>query len=153
MDIVPKEANFNDLEEILKLQKLAFQSEAQIYNDFNIAPLQQTLDEIEEEFKSKKFLKVKFDGKIIGSVRAYQVDDTCYIEKLIVHPSFQNRGIGSLLLFEVEKLFSGAGRFELFTGSISKKNLSLYSKRGYREFKKKHLTGNITFIYMEKYGN
>ncbi len=36
-------AIISDAEEILSLQKLAYRSEAEIYNDFNIPPLVQTL--------------------------------------------------------------------------------------------------------------
>ncbi len=62
-------ANVNDAQEILSLQKLAYQSEAKIYSDFQIPPLLETLDELKMAFKSHIILKATFDGKIIGSVR------------------------------------------------------------------------------------
>jgi hypothetical protein len=77
-----------DAEEILSLQKLAYRSEAEIYNDFNIPPLVQTLESIEKDFENQYFLKAVMDGKIIGSVRAYTKEGTCYIGRLIVHPDF-----------------------------------------------------------------
>lgn len=43
-------AEIRDAETILNLQKLAYQSEAAIYNDKTTAPLRQTLDEIRAEF-------------------------------------------------------------------------------------------------------
>ncbi len=57
-----KIANISDLEEILKLQKLAYKSEAEIYNDYSIPPLLQTIDEIKMNLRipySKKQLKMK----------------------------------------------------------------------------------------------
>jgi hypothetical protein len=45
-----EKATVFDAEEILTLQKLAYQSEAEIYNDFNIPPLVQTLESIEKDF-------------------------------------------------------------------------------------------------------
>ncbi|WP_218105074.1 MULTISPECIES: hypothetical protein [Methanobacterium] len=36
--MITKKAEFSDLEEILQLQKLAYKSEAELYNDFNISP-------------------------------------------------------------------------------------------------------------------
>ena len=45
-----EQAMIDDAQEILALQKLAYQSEAEIYNDFTIPPLHQTLDEIKAEF-------------------------------------------------------------------------------------------------------
>ena len=61
-----------DLEQILDLQKEAYISEAQIYNDFSIPPLLQTIEDLENEFDNNIFLKTESNGKIIGSVRAYQ---------------------------------------------------------------------------------
>ena len=82
-----------DLNDILDLQKLAYKSEAEIYNDFSIPPHIQTLEDLEHEAKESIILKVVEDGLILGSVRAYEKDGTCYIGRLIVHPEYQNKGI------------------------------------------------------------
>jgi len=139
-----------DAEEILALQKLAYRSEAEIYNDFNIPPLVQTLESIEKDFENQVFLKFLIDGRIIGSVRAYAKGDTCYIGRLIVHPEFQNRGIGTKLMSEIEKIFNHCKRFELFTGDKSERNLYLYQKLGYQAYKKANITNQTTIIYLEK---
>ena len=83
-------ASESDLEEILTLQKLAYISEAEIYNDFSIPPLQQTLEEIRKEYNEKTFFKAVASGRIVGSVRANVADGICCIGKLIVHPDYQN---------------------------------------------------------------
>ena len=67
-----EKAHKSDVEEILKLQKLAYISEAEIYNDYTIPPLLQTIEEIRQEFNSKQFLKVTNNKRIIGSIRAYK---------------------------------------------------------------------------------
>jgi len=149
--MITKKAEFSDLEEILQLQKLAYKSEAELYNDFNIPPLVQTLKEVEEEFENHVFLKVVENEKIIGSVRALLIElKTCYIGKLIVHPDFQNQGIGTNLMMEIENIFNGCERFELITGHKSTKNLKLYEKLGYKEFKTEKLTENLNLAYLEK---
>ncbi len=96
MEIVKAETS--DAREILELQKLAYQSEAKIYNDFSIPPLHQTLEEIRNEFSNTTFLKVLNNNKIVGSVRAYRDNDTCFIGKLIVHPKYQNQVLDTLLI-------------------------------------------------------
>jgi ribosomal protein S18 acetylase RimI-like enzyme len=65
------------------------------------------------------------DGRSIGSVRANVKEGTCYIGRLIVHPDFQKRGIGTRLMSEMEKVFNSCKRFELFTGDKSERNLHL----------------------------
>ena len=142
-------AEIDDLEEILALQKLAYQSEAQLNDDFSIPPLTQTLDEIRTEFGQAVFLKAVQDGKIIGSVRGRLDGDTCHIGRVIVHPERQNRGIGSRLLHEIER-WVDARRFELFTSQRSERNLYLYRKFGYRDFKQVPLNARVTLIFLEK---
>ena len=148
-----EQATIDDAQEILALQKLAYQSEAEIYNDFTIPPLHQSLDEIKAEFADQRFLKFCKDGKIVGSVRAYIKEGTCFVGKLIVHPECQNQGIGTKLLQEIEKAFDHVARYELFTGHKSKKNLYLYEKSGYRIFRRQKVTDDLTIVFMEKYRN
>jgi N-acetylglutamate synthase-like GNAT family acetyltransferase len=139
-----------NLEEILELQKLAYLSEAEIYNDYSIPPLTQTLNEIKEDLAFQIFLKIVIDNKIVGSVRGYKEEDTCYIGKLVVHPNYQNQGIGTKLLKEIEAKFNDAKRYELFTGFKSEKNLYLYQKLGYKQFRTEHIHENLQMVYLEK---
>jgi ribosomal protein S18 acetylase RimI-like enzyme len=143
-------ATISDAEEILSIQKLAYRSEAEIYNDFEISPMVQTLEGIEKDFENQYFLKALIDRRIIGSVRAYPKEGTCYIGRLIVHPDFQNRGIGTRLMNEIEKVFGTCQRFELFTGARSQRNLYLYQKLGYEIFKTANITDQTTTVYLEK---
>ena len=148
--MIIERAAVSDVEEILALQKLAYRSEAEIYNDFNIPPMLQTLESIEKDFKNQFFIKVLVDGRIIGSVRAYAKGGTCYIGRLIVYPDFQNQGIGTKLMNEIEKIFNLCQRFELFTGDRSEKNIYLYQKLGYKIFKTAKITDQTTIVYLGK---
>ncbi len=148
--MIIEKATVSDAEELLALQKLAYRSEAEIYNDFGIPPLIQTLESMEEDFKNQLFLKTLLDGRIIGSVRAYSKEGTCYIGRLIVHPDFQNRGIGTRLMNDIERIFKGCKRFELFTGDKSEGNLRLYQKLGYRIFKASKITDQTNIVSLEK---
>jgi ribosomal protein S18 acetylase RimI-like enzyme len=142
-------SNINDAEEILSLQKLAYKSEAKLHGDFQIPPLIETLDELKDKFQTHVFLKATDKGKIIGSVRVLQKENIGYIGRLMVHPDFQNRGIATKLLLEIEKCFSCV-RFELFTGSKSIKAIRLYEKLGYVCFKEETPVDNMTLVFLEK---
>jgi ribosomal protein S18 acetylase RimI-like enzyme len=150
MNMKIEQAFIEDAAEILALQKLAYLSEAEIYDDFTIPPLLQTLEETMTEFDTQFFLKIMDTGRIIGSVRAYLDQGTCYIGKLIVHPDFQNLGLGTRLLNEIEARFNQANRFELFTGHQSKRNLHVYRKLGYKIFSSEPATDNLTMVFLEK---
>lgn len=131
----------------------AYLSEAEIYNDYSIPPLIQTLKEIRQEFSRQVFLNALEEGEIVGSVRAYLKRGTAYIGRLMVKPDFQNKGIGSRLMQAIEERFRMADRYELFTGHRSARNLYLYRKLGYREFKRVPVNDLIILVFLEKYRN
>jgi ribosomal protein S18 acetylase RimI-like enzyme len=144
-------ASQEDVEIILHLQMRAYLSEAEIYNDYSIPPLIQTLKEIRQEFSQQVFLNALEEGEIVGSVRAYLEKGTAYIRRLIVKPDSQNKGIGTRLMQAIEELFRMADRYELFTGHRSARNLYLYQKLGYREFKRVPVNDSIILVFFEKY--
>jgi len=145
-------ANRKDCLEILDLQKLAYKQEAEIYNDYAIPPLTQTIDEFYKEFDHSTILKAVTDNIIVGSVRAYIKNNICFIGRLIVHPDYQNKGIGTKLMNEIEGYFKDKhiNKYELFTGEKSQKNIHLYQKIGYRIFKTEKLNDNVNIVFMEK---
>jgi len=144
-----KQADISDMEEILSLQYAAYQSEAQIHNDFTIQPLTQTLDEAVAEYRKCVVLKAVLHSEIIGSVRAYEEDGTVYIAKLMVHPNHQGKGLGKQLLAAIEQKFPRK-RFELYTACKSDRNLHLYETAGYARFKEEVDNAGIAFAFLEK---
>jgi phosphoribosylanthranilate isomerase len=139
-----------DAAEILAIQLAAYQSEAALCDDFSIPPLTQTLAELQNEFGAKRILRAVSGGQVIGSVRADCKDGSCRIGRLIVRPDRQNRGLGTRLLRAIEAEFPQAQRFELFTGERSERNLHLYNKLGYREFRREPMNERMMLVYLEK---
>ncbi|MFZ3147462.1 MAG: GNAT family N-acetyltransferase [Methanothrix sp.] len=150
MDISIDRASIDDAAEILALQKPAYQSEARLNDDWTIPPLTQTLPEIMSEFETKVFLKAMCVDKIIGSVRAALDSGTCQVGRLIVHPDYQGKGIGTMLMNRIEAAFPYAERFELFTGTKSIHNIRFYRRLGYRECREEELSPKVRLLFMEK---
>ncbi len=144
-----EKADRKDLEDILKLQYLAYQSEAALFGNKDIPPLKQTIDEVIEEYEQGLILKMVDDGMIIGSIRAREADGTVYIGKLMVHPDHRRKGYGRRLLEEIEGYYSGK-RYELFTSTKSINNIRLYQNSGYKEFNRRIFKDDLIFVYMEK---
>ena len=142
-------ANYEDLEEILDLQHLAYITEAQRFNNMNIQPLTETLDELIDEYNSGLVIKMTINNKIIGSIRAREENGTVHIGKLMVHPDYRRKGFGSLLLTELENLFPNK-RYELFTSTRSLDNIRMYERLGYTPFKIEDEDKEISFVFFEK---
>jgi GNAT superfamily N-acetyltransferase len=151
--MIIEQATRQDAEEILQLQRIAYQREAERHQEWNIPPLTESLEDTLAAFDRQLFLKAYIDKdspRIVGSVRAHLQKDTCLIGRLIVHPDFQGKGIGTAMMREVEQLFPQARRFELFTGQKSTRNLSFYRKLGYSPFRQQRISDNLTLIFLEK---
>ena len=149
MSIGIYKAGLEDLQEILQLQYLSYQSEAALFGSRDIPPLKQTLDEVIAEYKNGIVLKMTDDDVIVGSIRAKERNGTVYIGKLMVHPDYRRNGYGRSLLMEIEKYFPDK-RYELFTSTRSTDNIRLYRNLGYKMFDRKTITDELQFVYMEK---
>ena len=91
ISIIP--ATEADAADILALQKLAYLTEAKLYDDYSLPPLLQTLDEIILDIHGMIVLKAESEGRIVGSVRGWINDGVGHIGRLIVQPEMQNQQI------------------------------------------------------------
>ena len=148
LDIV--DATAADAVAILALQRLAYESEAQRYQNWKIPPLVETLDTVRGHIERDIVLKAMLDGRLAGSVRGIVTGRVCEVGRLIVHPDLQRRGIGSALLVAIEQRVAGIEAFELFTGSRSVENLRLYDRHGYRHARTKALSPAVSLIFLRK---
>jgi GNAT superfamily N-acetyltransferase len=140
----------DDAAAILELQKLAYQSEARLYDDWTLPPLTQTLDSMRGELAASCVLKALEGDTLVGSVRAREAQGTCHVGRLVVLPPSQGRGLGTRLMRSIENEFPHVERFELFTGSRSEANIRLYERLGYQRSREQRLSPAVTLVYLEK---
>ncbi len=140
----------DDAPALLDLQHLCYQGEAVLYDDFAIAPLTESLAQVEAEIRAGRVLVLRWAGRVVGSVRGFAQNGTCHVGRLIVHPRFQRQGLGARLMTAIEDLFPSASAFELFTGHLSASNLRLYRRLGYREFERRPVTPALEFVHLRK---
>jgi ribosomal protein S18 acetylase RimI-like enzyme len=155
MSVTISTAEHSDAEKILKLQYLCYQSEAELYGDYSIEPLTQTLDELRAELAGGCVLVARLGDEVVGSVRGVVDDDgTARIGKLIVHPRLQRHGLGGRLLSAVEERLAAeeeAKRYRLFTGHRSQVNLRMYRKLGYEQVGvAEPVSRRLSLVTMEK---
>ncbi len=140
----------DDAQTILDIQKVAYIREAEAYNNYQIAPLLETLDQSKADFQKKIILKAVLNDKIVGSVRGYADKGICYVERLMVHPDYQKQGIGKKLMLGLEEYFPSVDCFDLYTGALSSGNIRLYESLGYQQYRIEMIRENIEFVFLEK---
>lgn len=151
MSVTISDADEQDAEKILKLQYLCYQSEAELYGDYSIEPLTQTLDSIKAELAAGGVLVARLGDEVVASVRGtVDADGTARIGKLIVHPRMQRHGLGGRLLDAIEKRLGTAKRFQLFTGHRSEGNLQLYRRHGYAPVGTERVNDRLTLVTLAK---
>lgn len=154
MSVTISAATAQDAEPILKLQFLCYQGEAELYGDYGIEPLTQTLDDLRAEIDRGHALVARLGDEVIASVRGeVDQDGTARIAKLIVHPRMQRHGLGGRLLDAIEAHFAGepaAKRFRLFTGHRSERNLRMYRSHGYAPVSTREMGPKLTIVTLEK---
>lgn len=143
-------ARVREAEQILKLQYLCFQGEAALYEDYGLAPLTQTLQDLLEEYDTHIILVARLGHEVVGSVRGRVVGATCEISRLIVHPRLQRSGLGTRLVQALEEAVPDVLWYELFTGHRSEHNLRLYRRLGYRELRTEEVSSALRLIYLRK---
>lgn len=147
-----RDIRIEDAGEVLTLQRAAFVSEALIYGSPEMPPLTQTLEELEHELHENLGCVALEGERIIGAVRARLDGDLLLVGRIAIAPDAQGKGIGTLLLSEVERRGreAGAAQSELFTGSLSEANLRLYEREGYAESQRVPGDDGTEQVFMRK---
>ncbi|MEU1042731.1 GNAT family N-acetyltransferase [Streptomyces sp. NPDC005551] len=154
MSVTISGATDQEAEQILKLQYLCYQSEAELYGDYRIEPLTQSLDSLRDELARGAVLVARLGDEVVASVRGtVDADGTARIGKLIVHPRMQRHGLGGRLLSAIETRLGADGAaksYQLFTGHRSEHNLRLYRKHGYAPVSTRRVDERLTLITLAK---
>ncbi|MFE4975456.1 GNAT family N-acetyltransferase [Kitasatospora sp. NPDC056651] len=154
MSVIISAAEVEDAEQILKLQYLGYQPEAELYGDWAIEPLTQSLESLRAELSEQHFLVARLGDEVVGTVRGRIGDDGVgRIGRLVVHPRMQRHGLGGRLLDALERRLAQDGpvsAYRLFTGHRSLGNLRLYARQGYRQTRVEQVSGRLSVVHLEK---
>jgi ribosomal protein S18 acetylase RimI-like enzyme len=135
--------------ELLTLQRAAYVTEAQLYDDVRLPALVQTLDELTEELAGSRCIAALAGPRLVGAVRSREQDGVLHVGRLVVAPDVQGSGIGSRLLAAAEQA-TAAPHATLFTGHLSTANLRLYDRHGYRETRRERVHQGLEFVHLDK---
>ncbi|MFD8704519.1 GNAT family N-acetyltransferase [Kitasatospora sp. NPDC059648] len=155
MSVIISAAAAEDAEQILKLQYLGYQPEAELYGDWAIEPLTQSLESLRTELTEQHVLVARLGDEVVGAVRGHvDAEGIGRIGRLVVHPRMQRHGLGGRLLEALERRMAEGGRpvtaYRLFTGHRSLGNLRLYARQGYRQTSVEQVSSRLSFVHLEK---
>ncbi|RKT18861.1 acetyltransferase (GNAT) family protein [Streptomyces sp. 1114.5] len=154
MSVIISAAEADDAEQILKLQYLGYQPEAELYGDWALEPLTQSLESLRAELAEQHFLVARLGDEVVGTVRGrIGADGVGRIGRLVVHPRMQRHGLGGRLLDALERRLAEEGpvsAYRLHTGHRSLGNLRLYARQGYRQTRVEQVSSRLSFVHLEK---
>jgi len=138
--------------ELLTVRRAAFVSEAQVYDDPNIPPLTQTMDELRADLDRTDVVTLGawLGHRLVGSIRV-EVDGTkATLGRLAVVPDLQGKGIGTQLLLAIPPyLPPETSEVWVFTGRDSVQNITMYTKHGYQH-EYDETAGDLTYAYLRR---
>ncbi|MFE9828341.1 GNAT family N-acetyltransferase [Streptomyces halstedii] len=154
MSVTISAATARDAEQIFRLQYLCFQSEAELYGNYRIAPLVQTLASVRDEVATDLVCVARLGDEVVGSVcGSLDEEGVGRIGRLCVHPRLRGHGLGTRLLRAAESALVDGGaatRFRLSAGERSEGNLRLYRKAGYARVGDTTGEDGVRLILLEK---
>lgn len=91
------------------------------------------------------------DASIAGILVLEEATEGFLLQNVAVHPAWQRRGLGRLLLAHAERCAREAGHDSicLYTNELMVENRYLYSGIGYREYERR-LENGFSRVYMRK---
>jgi ribosomal protein S18 acetylase RimI-like enzyme len=133
--------------ELLTLQRAAYVTEAQLYDDVRLPALVQTVDELADELAQSACLAALTGSRLVGAVRTRERDGVLHVGRLAVVPDLQGRGIGTRLLRAAEQS-TALPRATLVTGARSDANLRLYRRSGYVETARHQVRPGLELVHL-----
>jgi predicted N-acetyltransferase YhbS len=144
-------AKIEDATAMRQLQQIAFAEEARRSGTRDIPPLQEEVSSIVQHVKDHVAIVAVEEDRIVGSVRGVKADFGYIIRALVVHPTHQGKGIGSLLLRSVELSLAKPTRVDLTTNTLMEGNVPFYEKHGYRVDERTEPIPGIVLAHMSKH--
>lgn len=114
---------------ILKLQVRSYMVEAKLINFYDIPPLKDTVETLQN--CGEKFVGYFIDNDLRGAIAYKMLDKTLDIHRLIVHPNHFRKGIANQLLSFIEGQVVDIETIIVSTGSENKPAVQFYLNRGF----------------------
>lgn len=129
-----RKATIDDAEAIQTITKIAFKKYMENTGLGTMDALEETIEDIIEDIRSKEVFVAFIDDVPVGTIRLkINPDNTGYISRFGVNTEYHNIGIGKSLINLIDKLVKSKGikRVTLHTASKYKDLIRFYYGRGF----------------------
>lgn len=154
MEVLFEKANLDDVERLLEIQKDAFQEALILYEDYETSPAFESVEKITYKIQHHNYYKIIADREIVGGIHIYKKGEGhYYLNRIFVHPNYENMGIGRMAMTFVEndKEFEDAFIWSLETPHKSYKNHYFYESLGYvRTGHEQEINEKLKIIHYKK---
>ena len=147
-------ANIADAEELLKMQKTAFEELLNKYEDYETSPANEPLEKVIKRLNEPftYFYFIESDGKKIGAVRVVdkKSSEPKHISPIFILPEYRNCGYAQTAIRQAETIHGSYG-WEIDTILQEPANCRLYEKMGYcKTGKIRVISPKLTLVYYKK---
>ncbi len=151
MNIKIIRTRLEEVEILLEIQKEAFQPDLELYQDFDSNPAVEPIDRLKLKVERYYYYTIFIDGKIVGGIDIRPLEENHYrLNRIFLHPNFQDKGYGSKIIKIIEDEFPFAKKWSLDTPFKNFRNHHFYEKLGYRKVGEHKVTEKLTLFDYEK---
>ena len=143
-----------DVELIREMQKEAFGSLLERYQDYDTNPANESLERITWKLQQPDsyFYRIEVDGETVGGIRVVDAgnDNRKRISPLFILPQYRGKGYAQAAILDAEKRH-GSHNWELGTILQETGNCYLYEKMGYHQTDRQTVVNDkMTIVGYEK---
>lgn len=151
MNIRIARTNMEEAQELLNIQKQAFQSDLEKYRDFATNPAAESLISFIQRILISQHYTIFIDEEIAGSIDIRKISEDHYLlNQLCLNPKWQNRGFGSKIMKMMEEMFPNVTIWSLKTQKDNARNRHFYEKAGYFFIGEQRMTHQLSLVEHEK---
>jgi ribosomal protein S18 acetylase RimI-like enzyme len=151
MDVKITKTSLNEADALLKLQKEAFTADIKKYKDYDSSPAGESLEFFKYRINNSYHYTIFINGNLAGSICIVKVSDTHYrLFRIFLGIQYQNKGLGSKILTQMEKKFPQVKTWSLDTPKENRRNRHFYEKFGYKKTGEFKVNDRLTLVEYEK---
>nr|MBR4279516.1 GNAT family N-acetyltransferase [Clostridia bacterium] len=154
MNVELVRAHMTDAEVLWRMQRTAFATLLERYQDFDLSPGNEPLEKVQWRLSlpATYFYFIRVDGENAGAIRVIDHHDGSAkkISPLFIMPEHQGKGIAQTAIRAAEAIH-GSENWQLDTILQEKGNCHLYEKMGYRQTgETKVINDRMTLVFYKK---